>query len=670
MFCSRCGVESANDTNFCPSCGLDLAATTPIAAIRDREASDKPEKSQLDLVREALKDDYEIDGELGHGGMATVYRARERSLDRDVALKVLPFALSHDEQFVERFQREARTAAKLEHPNIIPIYRVGKSGDVIFFAMKLLKGKSLGDELSERGSLPPEEIRELLKQCAGALGYASHHGIVHRDIKPDNIMYTERGAVVLTDFGIAKAATGTRLTGTGMAIGTPYYMSPEQARAQKVDGRSDLYSLGVVGYQCLVGSIPFDGEDSFSIGYKHIMEEVPEPDLKTADQRALFAVIRRMMAKDPAERYQSAEELVAALEGREVETPAAAAPSATEAATVMAPASPTGAAPPMSGPGAPSTPTTPMPQSSAQVTGEKPKKRSAVLVGALALLIVSGIGGGGYVYTAVLGNTLPIIGNPFLPGGGEMAGTETPLAAGLADSLEVETANTSQTPGDSVGETLAANPEAGGEQAEAVGGEEGRQQDAAAQGEEKTAEPEPPPPPLPALGRLVLTGLPEGAIVRVGGQVRRGTNIPLSPRVHRLVIRADGYEDYAQDVRIRAGQRRDVAVEMVLISQCETLGPSYNADGSCFDRRPQPKVAPLVPLTADITGTPSQPIIGIKVRADGSVETVAVLTPSDNAAFTLLALEFAGSIEYNPAQKDGQPVTAWTQQIFHPAPRQ
>ncbi|MEE9534216.1 MAG: protein kinase [Acidimicrobiia bacterium] len=618
MYCSRCGVESADETNFCPSCGLDLAATTPIAAIRDREGSDKPEeadkpeKTELDVVREALKDDYEIDGELGRGGMAIVYRARERSLDREVALKVLPFSLSHDKQFEERFQREARTAAKLEHPNIIPIYRVGKAGGVIYFAMKLLKGKSLAAELSERGSLQPEEIREILRQCAGALGYASHHGIVHRDIKPDNIMYSERGVVVLTDFGIAKAATGTRLTGTGMAIGTPYYMSPEQARAQKVDGRSDLYSLGVVGYQCLAGSVPFDGEDSFSIGYKHIMEEVSEPKMETEEQRELFPVIQRLMAKDPTERYQSAEELVAALEGRELVTATAAAPSVTEAATVVAPASSQAMAPSVSGPAAPSTPTTPMPQSSVQVTDEKPKKRSAVLVGALTLLIVGGIGGGGYLYTAVLGNRLPLIGNPFVPSGGEMAGTETqPVAVGIVDTLGAETADTSQTPADSTGEQLAADPEVGGEQAEAGGGDEGQPQDTTAQAEEP--EPVPPPPPPPEPGRLVLAGLPEGARVLVGGQVRQGTNILLDAGTYRMVVRADGYEDYAQSVQITAGQRRSVAVEMVLISQCETLGPSYNADGSCFDRQPGPKVAPFVPLTADVTGTPSQAIIGIKV---------------------------------------------------------
>jgi hypothetical protein len=305
-----------------------------------------------------------------------------------------------------------------------------------------------------------------------------------------------------------------------------------------------------------------------------------------------------------------------------------------------------------------------MPQSSVQVTDEKAKKRSPVLVGALTLLIVGGIGGGGYVYTAVLGNPLPFIGNPFVPSGGEMAGTETPpVAAGIVDSLGAATADTSQTPADSAGEQLAANPEAGGEQAE-----EGQPRDTAAQGEERVVEPEPPPPPPP--GRLVLTGLPEGAVVLVGGRIRQGTNIRLNPAVYGLVVRAEGYEDFTLNVRITSGQRRDVAVEMVLISQCEALGPSYNADGSCFDRQPQPKAAPLVPLTADVTGTPSQAIIGIKVRADGSVEFVTVLTPSNDVAFTVLAVEFAKSIEYNPAQKDGQPVTAWTQQLFYPGPRQ
>src|SRR2546425_991543 len=311
MYCSRCGTQNENASKFCRSCGMDLSATTPVSAVRDPQQ----EGTDLELVREQLKEEHEIIEELGRGGMAIVFKARERQLERDVAIKVLPFSLSFDKEFVERFQREARTSAKLEHPNIIPIYRVGKSGRVIFFVMKFLRGKPLSSVLAARGTLAPPEIRQVLAQVARALAYAHRSGIVHRDIKPDNIMFDEHGLAMVTDFGIAKAATGGKLTGTGMSIGTPHYMSPEQARAQPLDGRSDLYSLGVVAYQCLAGSVPFDGEDSFAIGYKHIMEELPTPSLETPDKRSLFDIIRKMMAKLPDDRFQDADDLVQALEG-------------------------------------------------------------------------------------------------------------------------------------------------------------------------------------------------------------------------------------------------------------------------------------------------------------------------------------------------------------------
>src|SRR2546428_7496395 len=306
MYCSRCGTQNDDASKFCRSCGLDLAAT-PI--------QDHQELTELELVRSQLKDEYEILDELGRGGMAIVFKAREKQLEREVAIKVLPFSLAFDKEFVERFQREARTSAKLEHPGIIPIYRVGKSGRVIYFVMKFLRGKPLASVLAARGSLPPAEIRQILVQVARALAYAHKGGIVHRDIKPDNIMFDEHGQAVVTDFGIAKAAVGGKLTGTGMAIGTPHYMSPEQARAQQLDGRSDLYSLGVVAYQCLAGVVPYDGEDSFSIGYKHIMEELPTPPLESYDQRTLFEITKRMMAKKPEDRFQRPEELVSVLEG-------------------------------------------------------------------------------------------------------------------------------------------------------------------------------------------------------------------------------------------------------------------------------------------------------------------------------------------------------------------
>ena len=156
MYCSRCGTQNDDASKFCRSCGLDLTATTPVSAARDHE----PEVTEVDLVREQLKDEYEILEELGRGGMAIVFKARERQLDRDVAIKVLPFSLAFDKEFVERFQREARTSAKLEHPSIIPIYRVGKSGRVIYFVMKFLRGKPLSSVLAARGTLPPAEIRQ------------------------------------------------------------------------------------------------------------------------------------------------------------------------------------------------------------------------------------------------------------------------------------------------------------------------------------------------------------------------------------------------------------------------------------------------------------------------------------------------------------------------------
>src|SRR6476660_9215222 len=315
MFCSRCGSEITGKSQFCPSCGLDLMATTPVHAIATGALQ------ETDLVREALAAEYEIIEELGRGGMALVYRARDRQLEREVAIKVLPFSLAFDAEFVERFQREARTAAQLEHPNIIPIYRVGRSGRVIYFVMKFLRGGSLSSVLGTRKKLNPPEIRRLLLEAGGALGYAAQRGIVHRDIKPDNIMFDEFGQSLLTDFGIAKAASGQKLTGTGMSIGTPHYMSPEQARAQSIDGRSDIYSLGVVAYQCLSGTVPYDGEDSFSIGYKHITEPIPTPSLITADERRIFEVIKRMLMKDPADRFQSCEELLASIQAQPTAAP-------------------------------------------------------------------------------------------------------------------------------------------------------------------------------------------------------------------------------------------------------------------------------------------------------------------------------------------------------------
>jgi hypothetical protein len=272
------------------------------------------EPSDMDIVRAALAEDYDIVGELGRGGMAIVLRGRERALDREVAIKVLPLSHSFDAEFVERFQNEARTAAKLEHPNIVPIYRVGRAGRVIYFVMKYLRGGSVSGMLRERGTLAPAEIRRLLREVGGALHYAAVRGVVHRDIKPDNIMIDESGRFIVTDFGIAKSATGQRMTATGMSVGTPRYMSPEQARAKDLDGRSDIYSLGVVAYECLVGRVPFDAAEHFAIMLAHIQQPVPRPALPTPEHERLYRIIERMLAKDAGARIQGSDELLAVLD--------------------------------------------------------------------------------------------------------------------------------------------------------------------------------------------------------------------------------------------------------------------------------------------------------------------------------------------------------------------
>ncbi|MCZ6858342.1 MAG: PEGA domain-containing protein, partial [Gemmatimonadetes bacterium] len=216
---------------------------------------------------------------------------------------------------------------------------------------------------------------------------------------------------------------------------------------------------------------------------------------------------------------------------------------------------------------------------------------------------------------------------------------------------------------------LAASDSAG--QNAAAPGDSATAADSTTQDSVAVAEPEPEPdPPPPPAGRLNLTDLPDGAIVRVGNHVGTETNIPLPPGNYRLLVRADGYEEFAERVQITSGRMLDFPVQMTLITQCDDLAESYNADGSCFDVMPRPLEATLVPLTSAIQGTPTPATLGIQVAADGLFVTVVIVTPSNNPAFTTAAVQFAATIRYNAAQKDGQPVAAWTQQLFYPGPRQ
>src|SRR5213082_1083446 len=619
MYCSRCGTQNDDTSKFCRSCGLDLAAT-PI--------QNPQELTEIDMVRQELNEEYEILDELGRGGMAIVFKAKEKQLDREVAIKVLPFSLAFDKEFVERFQREARTSAKLEHPGIIPIYRVGKSGRVIYFVMKFLRGKPLSSVLAARGTLPPSEIRMILLQVARALAYAHKGGIVHRDIKPDNIMFDEHGQAVVTDFGIAKAASGGKLTGTGMSIGTPHYMSPEQARAQSLDGRSDLYSLGVVAFQCLVGHVPFDGEDSFSIGYKHIMDEIPTPPLETYDQRTLFEITKRMMSKSPDDRFQTSDDLVQALEAGGGFAAVGLASAATKAIPSLAGARLAGA------------PTTPLPRVPGKPAADHPKRSVGAGIVLWVMVLAIGLGGPGlYAYKKGL----------------------------LFFARAAPHDSTAALPQDTVAQRLLGDTGAPAPRVDTTA------QRVTTPAPSDTARAHPVAPGTP--GHLTLQGLPRGARVTLNGLPLRGSQVDVPPGTYQLAVRAAGFAPFDRQVIITPGAPSTVRLELQPLAAagddattgpCDQPGPAYNQDNLCFDTRPLPLSATRIPVPADATVFPRQTILLIHVSKEGSTLEARVWDPSNLDTFNNEALDMAKTLRWNPAQKNGEPVDAWVKWPFQP----
>ncbi|OWQ43003.1 serine/threonine protein kinase [Pseudomonas lactis] len=253
---------------------------------------------------------YDIEGEIGEGAMASVYLATQRSLERKVALKVMAAALAADPSFCERFLREGKTLARLSHPHTVTIHDIGNVGELYYMAMEYLPNGTLKERIA--AGLTPEQGVTLIRQIASALGYAHAQGLVHRDVKPANILFRADGTAVLSDFGIAKSLDDrTQFTQAGFAVGTPSYMSPEQARGQEIDGRADLYALGVVLYEILVGKLPYNGTDALSTALAHLTEPLPELPVHHGRYQG---VLRKLLAKDPAERYPDAAALLLALD--------------------------------------------------------------------------------------------------------------------------------------------------------------------------------------------------------------------------------------------------------------------------------------------------------------------------------------------------------------------
>jgi beta-lactam-binding protein with PASTA domain/predicted Ser/Thr protein kinase len=351
---------------------------------------------------------YQVVRKLGAGGMANVYLAEDQELGRRVAIKILNERHANDEQFVERFRREAKNAAALSHPNIVSIYDRGEAEGTYYIAMEYLDGRSLKELILSRGPAPLNVAIEYVRQILSALRFAHRHGIVHRDIKPHNVLVDAEGRVKVTDFGIARAGA-SQMTEAGSIVGTAQYLSPEQARGTNVDQRSDLYSLGIVLYELLTGTLPFNGDTPVEIAMKHLSQTPELPSvLRPELPRELDLVVTRALAKDPDERYQSAEEMDADLE--RLSRGAAVSPETEESATqiMRAPTGPMSATaatmivPPRRGAYAPVPPLPP----SVYYDLEEPIHRRPMWPWVAACLFVLGAAAGGWFLYDQVSNKL------------------------------------------------------------------------------------------------------------------------------------------------------------------------------------------------------------------------------------------------------------------------
>lgn len=311
MKCFQCGADVPAPARFCGHCGTRLSDPHESTLVVPAEAQD----ALLERVRMVLAGEYEVEHEVGRGGMAVVFKATEVGLGRSVALKVLPPDLGLTVRAVERFKREARLVAELDHPNIIPVYRVGQLGGILHIAMKFIEGRSLDAIIEAQGPLPVPVILYVLRGTARALAYAHDRGIVHRDIKGANILVDRDGRVMVSDFGVALRAADVTLTVDGTVIGTPPFMSPEQCSGQRAGPQSDQYSLGIVAFQLVTGGVPFLADTLAGIMQHHFFTPVPDVRAVRDDvPAALVDVLHVALAKEPAARFTSTRDMLAAIE--------------------------------------------------------------------------------------------------------------------------------------------------------------------------------------------------------------------------------------------------------------------------------------------------------------------------------------------------------------------
>ncbi|HUP61048.1 MAG TPA: serine/threonine-protein kinase [Thermoanaerobaculia bacterium] len=309
MLCNLCGSDNREAAKFCDRCGAALDGTITRTGI----------DPELDALRKAFEDRFAVESLLGRGGMGSVYKARELTLDRHVALKIVPESRRHDAQFVERFRREARIAARLRHPRIVSVHDVGTLGGFPYFSMDYIEGSTLRALVRRRGPLPYEDAISVVVEICRAVAHAHAKGVIHRDLKPENVMIDTEGDVFVMDFGLARVAEEPGLTQSGMIIGTPFYMSPEQLGGEKLDERSDVYSIGLVLYHCLTGQDLFAADGITAVIAKHTSMRVRDV-LKSGEllRPNTQDLVVSMLEEDPNMRTRSVKEVLERLTLRKI----------------------------------------------------------------------------------------------------------------------------------------------------------------------------------------------------------------------------------------------------------------------------------------------------------------------------------------------------------------
>ncbi len=558
MICVHCNTPVPDHSKFCLACG-SLVSDPDLQSAATQAIDDSATVQMETLLREDTEGEFEIGELIGRGGMAAVYLATEIHLSRKVAIKVLPPELTFGHG-IERFKREAKIAAALDHPNIIPIHRIASGGKVFWYSMKYLDGDTLDEMLRTTQRFTLDETIGILADVAGALDYAHEHDVIHRDVKPANIMVDKRGRVVVTDFGIAKPLTEATLTASGSVVGTPFYMSPEQGAGRPVQGASDQYSLAVVAYEMLSGTRPFDGDSAIDVVHKHVMVEPPPLEERCPGlPQHVYAAVHKALGKKPEQRFATVREFVQGLKAPWV-TPDTDDTLAEIPATVIAP-----------------TTTTPTAVSAVE-GGTKPPKRAKEkppLSGTLAVFVLALAAGAAWWSWWRLDIRQP--------------------PQNLENVASVEQQAES-------GDESAAAAQAGDPPLEPTRPAADTTSPAAEQPAEATAPVTRPVSPRRGQGqgrgrrqgRLSVTGLPDSGSVSIDdGEESAARDFTLAPGRHILVLRAPGFETLVDTIRLSVGENlriryggrplppavephdtaRDSAVQRVPEDRTRDLGP-------------------------------------------------------------------------------------------------